>query len=449
MIWQQPWAWAGAAAVLLPVFIHLLGLGRTPRYRFPTLRFIQSSRLLPTRRTRLHDPWLLLLRAVIVLAAVAALAQPLLQTAERRARFAVSLARVVILDTSASARDVAVRAGWGTDSARVLSQAYADSADVSRLLETADVEAALPGAAHWLRTQARRREIVVLSDFQISGFDGAALRDVPREIGLLPVRLGAFGNEERAVFVPDSARGTPELLTASESVGIARAAVDAARRVAARSMSAGESARLERLRDVAIVSGDYPGRDSVLAGSVPLQTAWMIRLLHDVRSHSLLAGAYDVRAMQGARDGQSVLLLLMPGDATPSAWLSVAAALYDAMPHIDEQGSSVSRAAALIEMESSTFPDSTLRGWRRAPATEPVLSDLQRALAAEGAPDAVPRGVIGAASDARWLWAFVLVLLGVESVMRGRLTRRATAPAEGEVAPDSASDVARSGARVA
>ena len=56
------------------------------------------------------------------------------------------------------------------------------------------------------------------------------------------------------------------------------------------------------------------------------------------------------------------------------------------------------------EAEVATAPDSELARWRRDPA--PI-----------GPRTTVPPG---AASDARWLWAVALMLLGIEAWMRGR-----------------------------
>ncbi len=466
MIWQQPWAWVAAGAVLLPLLIHLLGFGRAPRHRFPTLRFVQTTRFLPTRRTRLHDPWLLLLRVLIVLGAVAALAQPLFRTAERRATYAASLARVVVLDTSASVQRGTVRAGWSVDSARNMARGWADSADVSIVLETADIETAIVGATHWLGTHALRREIVVMSDFQLGALDTSLVHSMASQIGLRFIRLGELGATAGALpalgapgSIPsapamDSLSPSPLLLTSGSGAALSRAVLEAMRRVGRSRNSANTRARMDRWRDIAIVSADYERRDSVLASAAPMQSAWMIRLLHEVRSHPLVAGlaARDARfghtiapdlavvsenvsesaasstsmmstgtsaattstatllsAAQGVRDGRPLLLLLLPPDAAPALMLAVLAALHELLPGITEQGSFVSPEAELLELETGALPDSVLRAWQRAPALEP--SENGAAFSTEDAP-----------SDARWLWVLVLVLLGAEAIVRRRVS---------------------------
>jgi hypothetical protein len=102
MTWGNPWAWAGLVTVALPILIHLLGRGHARVHRFPTLRFLEASRLLPTRRTRVHDWWLLVTRVGILAVAVAALAQPALRTANRTRALGRALARAIVLDTSFS-----------------------------------------------------------------------------------------------------------------------------------------------------------------------------------------------------------------------------------------------------------------------------------------------------------------------------------------------------------
>src|SRR3954462_1104830 len=102
MIWQNPWAWAGIATVALPILIHLLGRDRAPRHSFPTLRFLETAELLPTRRMRVHDRLLLAVRIAVLVAAAAALAQPLFLLGGRSRALDQRVARAIIVDTSAS-----------------------------------------------------------------------------------------------------------------------------------------------------------------------------------------------------------------------------------------------------------------------------------------------------------------------------------------------------------
>jgi hypothetical protein len=187
MIWQNPWAWLGLGALVLPVLIHLLGRGRARILRFPSLRFIDATRPTPLERTRIHDPWLLVVRLAILAAAVMALAEPLVQTRARRQASSSVEARAVILDTSESVR----RAMDGRlDSARAMARRAEADAPVSVLVQTPDPQHAIDGAVQWLARQPGKRTLIVISDFRIGAIDSAAIARVPPDIGIYLVRLG-------------------------------------------------------------------------------------------------------------------------------------------------------------------------------------------------------------------------------------------------------------------
>ena len=98
MIWLNPAAWFALAAVAAPILIHILIQRRAERLPFPTLRFLQPTRLAAIRRHLLEDLPLLAVRAAILAAAVAALAGPLLVTAARRAAWDRRVVRAVVLN---------------------------------------------------------------------------------------------------------------------------------------------------------------------------------------------------------------------------------------------------------------------------------------------------------------------------------------------------------------
>src|SRR3954469_4516421 len=97
----NPLVLLGLLAVGVPVLIHLLSRHPAAVLRFPTLRFLPASRLMPTRRTRIDDLLLLLVRSLVIAFAALALARPYFQTASRRAMSertaAATLARVIIV----------------------------------------------------------------------------------------------------------------------------------------------------------------------------------------------------------------------------------------------------------------------------------------------------------------------------------------------------------------
>src|SRR5437867_2669378 len=95
MIWLHPWAWLTLVSAAVPVLIHLLVHRRAERFPFPTLRFIQPTRLAAIRRRVLDDIPLLAVRASILAVAAAAFAGPLLVTPARRGAWNARVVRAI------------------------------------------------------------------------------------------------------------------------------------------------------------------------------------------------------------------------------------------------------------------------------------------------------------------------------------------------------------------
>ncbi|MES2522539.1 MAG: BatA domain-containing protein [Gemmatimonadota bacterium] len=189
MIWRNPWAWTGLLCLVLPVLIHLLSRAPADVRPFPSLRFINPSRLSPRRRTRPRDVLLLCIRLSILAAAVAALAGPVLLTAPRTGTPPV--VRATVLDTSASMR----RRVAGSpdrrllDSATTLATAAGEGAGLHTLVRAADVHAGIQSALTWLSVHPGIHELVVLSDFQRGSVDSSTLSTVPAGYGVRLVRM--------------------------------------------------------------------------------------------------------------------------------------------------------------------------------------------------------------------------------------------------------------------
>lgn len=168
----QPWVWLLAAAAAVPVVIHLLERNRSRRLSFPSLRFLESTRLSSTRFRRLQDIPLLCLRVAIVLAAVMALAQPVFITPARQDAWSRRTARAVVVDEgSASAEDELRSAAVGAAFAR---ERASD---------------AIRDAVRWLKGQEPPvHELVVLSSFRRGAVAPADLAHVPETVGIRLVR---------------------------------------------------------------------------------------------------------------------------------------------------------------------------------------------------------------------------------------------------------------------
>ena len=89
VLWLNPSALFALAAAAAPILIHLLIRRRAERLPFPTLRFLQPTRLAAIRRHLLDDLPLLVVRVALLSAAVAALAGPLIVTPARRQAWGV------------------------------------------------------------------------------------------------------------------------------------------------------------------------------------------------------------------------------------------------------------------------------------------------------------------------------------------------------------------------
>lgn len=452
MIWQNVWAWAGLIAIGLPVLIHLLGRGHARVQPFPTLRFLESSRLLPTRRTRVHDWILLAVRIGILAAAVTALAQPLLLTAARTRTLDRALARAIIVDTSATMlRAAAVAQREATR--------LAGEAQTSTVLESGAPVRAIAGAIAWLARQPGRAELVVISDFQLGTIDSTSLAAIPGSIGIrlsrialtessAPIETRArFGTAEAVTRIsPQSDRTDaewgPAVVSTNGFNDVPLSLAGASERAGANAATAAASAVGVRLpldsahaRAVAIVYPRFEQRVELLRNAKPVADAWMVDIIARLRSDSMLiaaaarvsalasvdttnglvvardqSGRAIVSATHGAVQGSDRLLLISLADAGSLTSAALVAATRRAL----------SAAPALSELEPATLADNVLAAWQRAPSAD--VTTRTNASANTGA------------SDGRWLWILALLLLGLETWLR-RVPRT---PIAADVAHDRA-----------
>lgn len=408
MSFGNPWAWLGLIALAVPIAIHLLARRTARVQRFPTLRFLEASRLQPRRYTRLTDLPLLLVRLGIVLTAVAALARPLFLPADRSQTFD-QLVRVIVVDTSSSMLRTAVGGQTALVAARERARAHAQESQVSIVMETASPADALAGAAEWLRTKPGRRELVLVSDFQRGSIVDSDVRGLPQDIGITLDRVEAVpqmdpitiqtrtGNaianaqttltDDRTAVewqVQPTTSSTPSiaLLTARADSIASAAALSAALEVTA--------PPIDTTRRIAIVYEDYVARAQLVKDATPLETPWM----GDVAAAINQAGIESIAT--GAVGGREHLLLFTK---TPPGSLASAELLFAILR-------AVSPVASVGELEPQAVPTELLQRWQR-PAPR-VVELINR----------------DDASDGRWLWLLALLLLGAESVMR-RAKRKA------------------------
>ena len=184
VVFLQPWVWLLAVSVGLPVVIHLLARDRSRRVVFPTVRFLESTRLSAATRRTLRDWPLLLVRVAIVLVSVAALAGPVFVTPARQAAWTARVARAIVLDDRAAPPEDELR-----------------SAAPGATFARARVQDAVLDGLRWLSAQRpSRHEIVVLSQFKRGAVDAADFVDVPDGTGIRLVRTSdANGTRQREI----------------------------------------------------------------------------------------------------------------------------------------------------------------------------------------------------------------------------------------------------------
>jgi len=167
--WLVPVAVWGLAALAVPILVHLLTRQERRAIEFPSLRFLQATRLAATRQHRIRDWLLLAVRAATIAAAVAALAGPLLLTAARERSWSARTTRAIVAVDDAQAPD---------DEAL---NAFSSRVFVAR----ARASEALRSAVEWLATQPpAARELLIVGDLREDTIDDADVARVPGHVGL-------------------------------------------------------------------------------------------------------------------------------------------------------------------------------------------------------------------------------------------------------------------------
>jgi len=379
-------------------------------HRFPTLRFLDASRLLPTKRSRIQDPLLLAVRVAIVALAALALAQPLLLTAGRKRTLDRGLARAIIVDTSASMYRRATNRPLA-DSARAIAKQLAAEAQTSIVVESNDPATAIPGAIAWIAQQERRGELVVVSDFQRGQIERTDLASVPASAGISlrelmtsdtatpRLRLLADGRvtEARANVVPTGTDVEWSASTLGDStripVDLLAGPTDASALAALRAAVATIAVPLpiDTMRSIAIVFARHPSRDRIVASLRPSRAAWALDLLAKVRRTALPLQAAGSATVDGKRQ------FVLATDAAPSS--------VEAAELVNLARQATSSAPPGSEGEPISVSAAELRTWERSPPQESSASQHR------------PLGDAGP-SDGRWLWAIVLMLVVIEWRLR-------------------------------
>ena len=220
----------GLAALAIPILVHLVHKERKETTPFPSLMFLLRTPYQHSRRQRIRDWLLFLTRAMVFLLLVAAFSRPVFDRPPDAQAAAAGGGRelVILLDRSFSMR---VGDRWSRAQAaarqaldglgpadRATLVLFSDQARAVReatdgrpaLRATIDSVAPVDGATRYApplvvarRTVAEsdlpKREVMVISDFQRSGWDVGEDARLPAGTTLTPVDVASTGVEDRAV----------------------------------------------------------------------------------------------------------------------------------------------------------------------------------------------------------------------------------------------------------
>lgn len=406
MVWLNPLAWLGLVALIAPILIHILVQRRAERFAFPTLRFIQPTRLAAIRRHVLEDLPLLIVRAGILAAAVSALAGPLLVTPARRQAWNARTVRATV--AYSAARSEAAQDG---------------SLLQARTFETADLSDGIRRATAWLASAPpARRELLVSAPLAIGSIAQADVSAIPPEIGIRFVRSGTVPAERSFAGTPVLTVGphrsagvelrerTVELNGASTTVRESAGALSAApiEIMAPPEARKGAEAALTAVLSQRVFA-PLPGRVArvVFAGSPQFDRAakfetptapWIADAIARIAEDAdLQAMNVDGRPSITATSDGPVLVVRTSLPATDLVTLRLLRTVLNAL----SVGDALQGVPNGILNEILPIPDAQLRAWER-PAGEvrtPSLDRLDR-------------------DDRRWWWAAVLLLLAIEAWMR-------------------------------
>jgi hypothetical protein len=361
MIWLYPPAVIALLALAAPIVVHVLVRQRATRVAFPTLRFIHPHRLASVRRRALDDVALLTIRLAIFAVAVAAIAGPFFATAARRRAWDARTIRAEVSDPNPR---------YG-----------------------------LTRAVVWLERQPPgRREIVVRGPLPIGSLAATDIAMVPSHVGLRFERTPALAATRTLPAAPVIQNG--QIIERETTLNAERTSV---RDVAANGAAlpaieiaapAEERAAADGLRRSLLnerIAAALPGRDArvIFASEPPNHTTVSTAWIADAAARIARDTPKDFDLAFGSDGNRLVVTTRMR--ATDARALTLV--------HVVARG-----LASPIERpgdEIVPIPDAQLSAWTRAagPAPEP-------------APEMIDR------DDRRWLWATVLTLLLIESVLR-------------------------------
>jgi len=400
MIFLNPWAWLGLAAIAGPILAHLLARRSARRQLFPNLRFLPAGIQRPVSPSRLTNLGLLVLRIGIIALAAFALAQPVWLSPARVDQLGRQIARAIVVDTSASMSSAQTAGGRAVlEAARAEAARIAADATASRVVETDSPSTTVGAALIWLSTQPMRRELVVVSDFQTGTIARTDIDRVPANVGVQLVQIARTGP---LAAEPRRQRESVTLLSGSADHSGAEAARQAA-------TSQGAPDRAPASRPVAILFQSYEVRDALLKDARAIDQTWMFDVIDRVSRDALLR-AESARLAKPVSQIASALACRIDGVETLMLVTSEPAASVAAAALIAAAARAAADDASIKEQSTEFLPADELRSWNRSPADRAPAGD----------------GVGAQESYGRWIWMGVLGLIAVETLVRQRRRRDAS-----------------------
>jgi len=448
MLWLNPSALFALAAVAAPILIHILIQRRAERFPFPTLRFLQPTRLAAIRRHLLEDLPLLAIRIALVAAAVAALAGPLLVTSARRQQWDRRTVRAIVTETGGS------RAA-GPELAPASAEATARPPLRQQTFASASLADGIHRAILWLDTAPpARREIVIASTFPIGSITNADIAAVPAGIGLRFERTGTLPGtrvvDGGRLLTPDGVRRREVTLTGVQTAShemaagepgawpidvvsseAGRPAIDAA--IAAVLSQHVWAAPPDRRARVVLVpaGGGGPAAIDALADAAPVSQPWMADAIARIARDPDLRAA-GVPVADGLADARFAAAPWQPlASAADGRPLAVAAG--------SARGIVVASAAPVSEVATPVLLRSIANAIADVPTLQnaevvPIRDEVLRRWTRTAAPVTEPRVDTVDQDDRRWLWVAVLCLLALESWVRRARSAQASRERETEQA---------------
>jgi hypothetical protein len=348
MSFLAPLLLLGLGAIAVPVFVHLVQRERKQVIHFPSLMFVQKIPYQSVRRRRIRHWFLLLARAAAMALIVAAFARPFFRQGAAAAVAAAGGSReaVIILDHSASmgygdhwqqAKDAAARAisdlSVGDRATLILFSRNAEeniraTSDRGRLEAALNAANVTAGATRYgpalklaesilSRSTLPRREAILISDFQKTGWSTSEDVHFADGITLIPVSVAA----------PDAAN------VAVPSVSFNRSAFSNQERIAVTAGVVNKSATPAKGISVSLeIDGHVIETKSVdIAANAAASVTFAAFTLSEPSAHGVVRAGNDNLSADNSFDfvltpSQSVSVLVVNSgtDTTPSFYLTKA-----------------------------------------------------------------------------------------------------------------------------